>query len=195
MNFGFDGFAMKKPNIVLISIDTLRADHVSCYGYERKTTPCLDQLAEEGILFENSYSTGVWTPPGHGSMLTGLHPCQHGATGKNRLRKSVPTLAEILQNNGYRTVGLINNPQVGELVGFDRGHEIFCEVWRGVRARTVIDRGVRFIHRKALSALHRLDKGAKKTTDLAIKWLGENAKSGYPFYLFIHFIEPKKARF
>jgi arylsulfatase A-like enzyme len=123
-------------------------------------------------------------------MLTGLHPCQHGATGKNRLRQSVPTLAEIVQNNGYRTGGFVSNPQVGELVGFDRGHETFCEVWRGTKSSTIIDRGFRFIRSKVLERFHRVDKGASKSTTLVIDWLKDRTRTSDPFYIFIHFIEP-----
>lgn len=181
---------MNKPNIILISIDTLRADHVSCYGYKRHTTPCLDQIAEEGVLFEKSYTTAAWTPPGHGSMLTGLYPSQHGAMGKNKIRKAVPTLAEKLMNNGYITAGFVNNSQVGELVGLNRGHQTFNELWKGIASKTIIDRGMRYVYRKAIKTLHRSDKGAGKTIRHVKSWLKDNVHCDVPFYLFIHFIEP-----
>ena len=67
-----------KKDVLLISIDTLRADHVSCYGYDRPTTPSLDALACDGTRFSHAYSPAGWTPPAHASMLTGLFPTQHG---------------------------------------------------------------------------------------------------------------------
>ncbi len=94
------------PNVILISIDTLRADHLSCYGYKRPITPNLDRLASEGILFKNAYSTAVWTPPAHASMLTGLYPSQHGVVHQNKLRSDIQTVAEHLQRNGYHTAAL-----------------------------------------------------------------------------------------
>src|SRR5688572_8062213 len=68
-----------RPNVLLVSIDTLRADHLSCYGYERPTSPRLDRLAKEGVLFERAVSTTSWTLPAHLSMLTGLPISAHGA--------------------------------------------------------------------------------------------------------------------
>jgi len=73
---------VKPTNIILISIDTLRADHLGCYGYERPTSPTLDQLACEGLLFEDVTSTSPWTLPAHGSLLTGLYPNRHGLKSK-----------------------------------------------------------------------------------------------------------------
>ncbi|MEZ4744470.1 MAG: sulfatase-like hydrolase/transferase [Calditrichia bacterium] len=83
---------MKKPNILLVSIDTLRADHVSSYGYHRKTTPNLDRFAEEGARFNNAYSTAVWTPPAHASMLTGLYPSAHKTVDYKSLSPGFPPL-------------------------------------------------------------------------------------------------------
>ena len=68
-----------KPNVILITMDTTRADHLSCYGYHRKTTPYLDQFAQESVLFTNSYTPSSWTLPAHASIFTGMYPAKHGA--------------------------------------------------------------------------------------------------------------------
>ena len=68
------------PNIILVSIDSLRADHLHCYGYPRQTSPCIDRLASEGILFETVVSTTSWTLPAHAALFTGLPDSVHGAT-------------------------------------------------------------------------------------------------------------------
>jgi len=92
------------PNVILIIVDTLRADHLSCYHYERSTSPNLDQLATKGVLFENAIATSSWTLPSHASMFTGLYPHQHRAQSFwDQLGTDVPTIAEELERGGYRT--------------------------------------------------------------------------------------------
>lgn len=89
--------------VILISCDTTRADHFSCYGYRRETTPYLDAWLDEAVLFENAVTEETWTLPAHTTMMTGVHPNRHGATGNTNLAESIPTLAEILREAGYRT--------------------------------------------------------------------------------------------
>ncbi len=176
---------MKKPNIILISIDTLRADHVSCYGHYRKTTPNLDQIAAHGIRFKNAFSTAVWTPPAHASMLTGLYPSQHGVIDQNKLSPEIPTLAELLNQHGYQTSGFVNNSQVGELVGLNRGHEDFYEVWRGLSRKEILKLGMN----KARELLGQADHGAAETNRLIMQWFSQKRNSRKPFYLFAHYID------
>ncbi len=177
------------PNILLISIDTLRADHLSCYGYHRPTTPNIDGLAAEGIIYRRNYSTGVWTPPGHASMLTGLYVAEHGVYGERRLAAEIPTIATVLKENGYQTAGFVNNSQVGELVGFHKGHDLFVEVWKGVRSRTLVERIIRGGLARARKYLGYEDMGAKRTNRLFHEWIDSIDKSK-PFYCFLHYIEP-----
>jgi arylsulfatase A-like enzyme len=179
-----------RPHVLLVSIDTLRVDHVSCYGYERPTTPHLDRLAADGARFEWAFGTAVWTPPAHASMLTGLYPSQHGVVDENRLVSSIPTIAEMLAAVGYRTLGVANNSQVGALIGLDRGHQSFHEVWRGVKSRNVVERGLRFLGRRLTDYLGRADHGAAKSNGIVLEWLESQARSGQPLYMFVHYIEP-----
>ena len=179
----------QKPNILLISIDTLRADHLSCYGYARHTSPNIDRIALEGAIFRQAYSTAAWTPPAHASMLTGLLPSQHGVIDQNKLGQDVPTLAELLQKNGYRTAGFVNNSQVGALVGLDKGHEDFIEVWLGAEDKNIFHRGAGFLARKFFEIVGRDDDGAHKTNQSVLKWFEERGSRSQPFYVFLHYID------
>ncbi len=181
---------MKSPHVILISIDTLRADHLSCYGYGKTTTPNLDRLASEGTLCRRNYSTGVWTPPGHASMLTGLYVPEHGVYDTRRLSDNIPTMAEVLKRHGYQTAGFVNNSQVGELVGFDRGHDRFVEVWKGAETDSFAARAVRGLMRRSKKILFHQDRGAENTNRSFEEWLSKDTNAGRPFYAFLHYIEP-----
>ena len=96
--------------VVVISIDTLRADHLGVYGYERFTSPTLDGLAAEGVLFEDASATAPWTLPSHASIFTGSFPKSHGVTSmKKALSEEVPTLTRRLSENGWRTAAVVNS--------------------------------------------------------------------------------------
>ena len=91
--------------VILIVCDTLRADHLSCYGYLRETSPYLDAFAREAVLFENAIANETWTLPSHGTIFTGLYPKNHGLTANANLPESTVTLAEALRDAGYLTAG------------------------------------------------------------------------------------------
>jgi arylsulfatase A-like enzyme len=111
---------------VLISLDTVRADHLGTYGYPRPTTPWIDTLADEGVVFDDATSTSPWTLPAHASLLTGLYPDRHGATSSDRaLREHVPTLATILSSQGIRTMAIVNSVYVARMFDLDRGFQHF----------------------------------------------------------------------
>jgi arylsulfatase A-like enzyme len=117
--------------VVLVSIDTLRPDHLGAYGYERATSPNLDALARDGVLFESAWAPSPWTLPSHASMLTGLSPYRHGAVARDDgIRPDVPLLAETLREHGYATVGMVSAPFVSSRHGFDRGFDGFTEATR-----------------------------------------------------------------
>ncbi|RMF64700.1 MAG: hypothetical protein D6743_09020, partial [Calditrichaeota bacterium] len=180
---------MKKPNIILISIDTLRADHLSCYGHRRLTTPSLDRIAEEGVLFSDAYSTAAWTPPAHASMFTGLYPSQHGVVDEYKLDHGTPTIASILSASGYLTAGFINNSMVGELVGLHRGHQHFDEIWVGAEYSNPVARGLGFLSRKLRQWSGTSDQGAALTNSRVLHWMHSALHGSSPFYLFIHYID------
>jgi len=119
------------PDVFLISIDTLRPDHVSAYGHERKTTPFIDGLAEQGVLFTRAYSTTSWTAPALVSMLTSSYPSRHGVgQGVHGPRgrwevipEELPSLPELFREHGYRTYGLTANFGLPAERGFARGFD------------------------------------------------------------------------
>jgi arylsulfatase A-like enzyme len=115
------------PNIVLIVMDTLRQDRLSCYGYGIETTPALDRLAERGILYENAYSTASWTWPSTASILTGLHPETHGvlADAQCYLNNTVETLPEVLSQRNFLTAAFTCNPLIVPNKNFDQGFDHF----------------------------------------------------------------------
>ena len=91
-------------SVILISIDTLRADHLGVYGYERNTSPHIDEFARNAIVFENAYAQAPWTLSSHMSMLTGLYPSKHGVINQSlKLSNSTMTLADVLHKQGYTT--------------------------------------------------------------------------------------------
>lgn len=113
-------------NVIMIVIDTLRADHLGSYGYHRNTSPNLDRFAEESLFFENVVATSCWTPPGTGSILTGLYPKNHKVFDmKAKLPREVPFLPQILKDQGYHTFGFSTNSLAGERMGFDRGYDVY----------------------------------------------------------------------
>ncbi|HEX6792050.1 MAG TPA: sulfatase-like hydrolase/transferase, partial [Candidatus Krumholzibacteria bacterium] len=102
-----------KPNVVLIVLDTLRGDRLSCMGYDRPTTPRIDALAAQGALYTRAFATCFWTLPSHASIFTGLHPLQAGATSETlHLPDDNLTIAEALKADGYRTAGFVCNSWV-----------------------------------------------------------------------------------
>ena len=123
--------------IVLITIDTLRADHLSSYGYERNTSPTIDKLANKGIIFRNSISSSSWTTPAMVSLFTSTYPINHGVVngfgykGEELMYKQevfsddLITLAEILKANGYTTFGVASNLHLYEKFGFAKGFDFF----------------------------------------------------------------------
>ena len=112
-------------NLVLISVDCLRADHVSTYGYTRNTTPNIDRFGTEGVIFRNAASVSSWTLPTHMSMMTGLMPSLHGVSKKYKLSSSVPYLPEILADNGYQTLGVAAGDYLSQEWGFERGFDVY----------------------------------------------------------------------
>jgi arylsulfatase A-like enzyme len=114
----------KVDNVILVSIDSLRPDHLGTYGYEPPTSPVIDALAAKGLVFERAYSTTSWTLPSHMALLTGLFDIEHTVvTGSEALPPAVPTLAELASKSGVRTTGFFSGPYLAPDFGFDRGFD------------------------------------------------------------------------
>jgi len=194
-----------RPNIVLISIDTLRADHLSCYGYGRTTSPEIDRFASSGVLFSKTASTASFTLPAHASMMTGQFPSSHGATYQNRdpgsftlrgIGGGSPMLAEILREHGYDTAGFVSGPLLSHQFGFARGFGVYDD--RYDRLQTARER--LFARSMSFTALYRLgvfsdrDLDAQRTADemnpLVDDWVGSRRDGTKPFFLFVHYWDP-----
>ena len=120
--------ASDRPNIVLISLDTVRPDHLGCYGYPRQTTPNLDRLAAGSVRFTNVWVQAPWTLPSHMSLFTSLPPSRHRVDSISRvLSQQIPTWPQLLQQAGYHTAALVNNGQMRAHWGFSRGFELWQE--------------------------------------------------------------------
>jgi arylsulfatase A-like enzyme len=118
-------------NVVLVSIDTLRADRLGSYGYPRPTSPSLDHLAAGGVRFENAFAESSWTLPSHVTLFTGLHPTSHGVTlEEHQLGAGIPTLTERLQAAGYQTFGFTAGGLLAARYGFDRGFDVYQDAYK-----------------------------------------------------------------
>ncbi|MDD5557017.1 MAG: sulfatase [bacterium] len=116
----------RRPNVVLVSIDTLRADRLGCYGYGKETSPFLDRLAREGTLFEDAIVQSHWTLPSHVSMLTSLHATTHRVRGDtDKMGEAFLTMAEILRDAGYDTAAFVDGGLISAQFGFGQGFDVF----------------------------------------------------------------------
>jgi arylsulfatase A-like enzyme len=170
----------KRVNIVLIVIDTLRADHLSCYGYSEPTSPFLDEIASKGVLFERAYSASSWTAPSTASIHTSIYPFQHGvvtgffATEKakgtnrtitlNRIPEEATTLAEVLKDAGYSTFAVADNLNICSEEGFDQGFDKFM---------SYRDRTAEVINKK-------------------LEEWEERIKGASPYFLYVHYNDPHR---
>lgn len=175
-----------RPPVVLVTLDTTRADRLGCYGYERATSPRLDELARDAVRHARAYSTSSWTLPAHASLFTGAYTYTHGArydadgplvlgdaidhAGAKRYRARgldprLPTLAERFAEAGYATGGFVAGPWMKRVFGLDRG----------------------FAHWDDDGIDHENGRRADALTDAALAWLGEHADE--PFLLFLNYYD------
>jgi arylsulfatase A-like enzyme len=159
------------PNLILIVLDTTRADHLSVYGYERDTTPNLRAFGEEATRFDRAFATSTWTLASHASLFTGLLPVTHRATQENlRLDDELDTLAELLADAGYETVAFTNNSWISDFTQLSRGFERVGAMWR---------RG----------ADGSRGEGRHPTNRAVLDWL-EAREDERPYFLFVNYMEP-----
>ena len=151
------------PSLILVTIDTLRRDHLSLHGYRYATSPGFEALQGELLVFDHALSTSPWTMPSTASLFTGLYPSGHGGHGSRAIRDDVPLLAEAFAAAGYRTAAFSGNPYVSSRYGLARGFQDFIFLG-GAKA-------------KAYRDLSEILASARS-------WLDENA--GEPFFLYLH---------
>src|SRR4030081_741861 len=178
--FGAGASAQRKappPDLFLITIDTLRADHVRCYGYDRVQTPALDGLAKDGIRFSQAFTPSPITNTSHISILTGLLPSSHGVTDfAVPLKPSHPTLAELLKGNGYHTAAFIGAVILDSQTlapGLDRGFDFYDNFPE---------------HSQSKSRWGRVERRGSDVVQHAETWM--TAHPGGPHFVWIHFYDP-----
>jgi arylsulfatase A-like enzyme len=118
-----------RKNLILINMDETRPDRLGCYGYGKAKTDSIDRIAQEGVLFEDAFSSSCLTPVAHGSMLCGVHPMKHGVRDPYGLLVA-KSLSSILKENGYKTAGAVGISIIGRNHGFDQGFDYFDEPTR-----------------------------------------------------------------
>ncbi len=178
-----------RPNVLVIVVDCGRADHFGCYGHHRPTTPNIDAIAREGVIYRNAISAAEWTVPSNASMFTGLLPSQHGAVNLHRhLDPGPPTLAEVLTARGYRTACLANNAFLTPDTGLTRGFQTADGRVAVARTRDLSHRAMRVVRKVlAVSAGHD-DRGARLLNRMVSRWVAE-PHDDRPFFVFTNFVE------
>lgn len=162
-----------RPNVILVVIDTTRADHLGVYGYDRNTSPNLDKFAKDSWWFKNAITPAPWTPPAIASIFTGLYFSAHGMMPPDgrelalktstKLDPSLDTIAEIYQRNGYFTLGVTPNPWIKEEFNYNQGFERY-EYKNRARAGVI--------------------------TRTAMSFVDEILQQKKPFFMFVHYLDP-----
>ena len=183
--------ATNRLNLLLLTIDTLRFDHLSYNGYYRNTSPTIDSLSQEATVFRNAYTPLPRTAPALASLLTGKYPHRHGIRSNwyHILADTNFTLAEILSQHGYRTAAFVHNPSLSPARKLSRGFKDYAEIYELGRQLQRIP-ALCLIGEFGLSRYRRylLDWNARLDTDLALRWLKANSRSS--FFLWVHYLEP-----
>jgi arylsulfatase A-like enzyme len=161
-----------RPNVLVVLVDTLRADKLGCYGNERGLSPEIDRLAAAGALFEHASAHAPWTLPSTASLLTSLYPRQHGAGGQlprfTHLARGVSTLPAVFKDEGYATASIVNVAFLGKDFGLSRGFD--------------------HVDAKYFESNRRVRR-AEKTTAAALDWL-DARDAARPFFLLVHYFDP-----
>ncbi len=169
------------PNVVVIVIDTLRADDLPPYGGDAETAPFIAELASRSVVFQHAWSASSWTAPATASIFTSRHPNEHGVVNNlqlqsdvrlhgvahelNRIPSALETLPEFMQSRGYKTFGVSDNINVDESIGFASGFDRFQRMEGFAKS------------------------GARRVTDQVLSWK-EEMLSGGPFFLYMHYMDP-----
>jgi len=178
------------PDVLFIVMDTVRSMSTSAYGYERSTTPNLDQLVAEGVIFEDAYAPATWSLPAHAALFTGTFPSRNNAHAETRFLSegggTLPTLAEHLALSGYETYAFSANPHISDAFGLTRGFMHNDKAWQsGTSAR-----GFSFIYRiiDAIGLSQVQDKGGAQVVDNIDNWM-KRRDDDRPAFVFVNFLE------
>jgi arylsulfatase A-like enzyme len=203
--------SISRPNILFITIDTLRADHLSAYGYTKIRTENINRLAEEGVLFEQMIAQSSWTKSSFGSIWTSLYPSQHKANSRDvyqskdrwvllfsrGLREDVPTMAGLFSDAGYVTVGLNTNGTLRSMKGLNRGFQLYLDML-GQDCINFFSYSIHWalLNHISPSTINLLKLGtipylpAEKLRHLSNRVITRLQAEGKPFFLWVHFMDP-----
>ena len=172
------GRRAKRPNVVLISIDTCRADHLGWYGSEKGASPSIDRFASEAVVFKNAVATAPITLPAHCSMLTGLIPPNHGTHDnvEYRLDEAKLTLAEILGEHGYATAAVLGSFVLDAQFGLEQGFQYYND-----------SKDFEKVNQDAADFFP--ERKGSEVTEVSCNWLEENGRKSN-FFLFVHYYDP-----
>jgi arylsulfatase A-like enzyme len=174
--FGCGQSESSRENVLLITIDTLRADHLGCYGYPRNTSPSIDEFAEKSVLFTQCVSQASSTLPSHASIFTSLYPPTHGVIHNlAALRPEIPSLVKVFRKHGYSTCAVVSNIVLESRFGLNQGFQTYDER----------------LGSHELNRENFLERPANAATDAAINWLRTNMSD--KFFLWVHYIDPHGA--
>jgi len=187
-----------RPNVILIMVDTLRADHLSCYGARNVRTPAICSLARDGGDRFNAYSHASWTKPATASLLTSLVPSSHGAMSKpSALSQETQLIAEVMQDHGYATGGIVSNINLAPSFGFDQGYDEYHYLAPDYLAGSEESSSKLILYQIARSVWFKIKPGlrvgdfyqdSETVNAAAFDFLDRHAQSR--FFLFLHYMDP-----
>ena len=186
------GMGGNRPNIVMIALDTARADHISAYGYTKPTTPNLDRLANQGVLFETAIAPASWTLPSFAAVLTGLLPFQNATALETPLAKGSSTLASILSSRGYQTVGFNANASYGTArAGLAQGFELYDDDDRTLRSDLASIDFVKvfwwLVYYPFIRPQNLPRRDARTLNQAVFRWFRN--RSSKPFFLLVNYVD------
>src|SRR5436190_9995187 len=163
-------------NVVVVTIDTLRADHIGCYGYKQVRTPNIDALAADGARFERAYTAVPVTLPSHTVMFTGTYPTLSGVHdfAANKLSPTQATLASVLKDNGYTTGAVIGSAVLDSRFGLNHGFDFYYDHFD--------------FNRLQESNLDEMERPGNIVADVTLDWLSKNYQK--KFFLWMHLYDP-----
>ncbi len=187
-----------RPNVILVMVDTLRADHLSCYGAEAVRTPNLCSLAADGGSRFDGYSHASWTKPATASLLTSLLPSSHKAMSKpSSLSPEVDLVSEVLKDHGYTTGGIVSNINLAESFGFDQGYDEYHYMAPAYIAGAEESSSKLILYQLARQIVFRMKSGitydgfyqdSERVNEVAFDWIDRHKDER--FFLFLHYMDP-----
>jgi len=170
--------AASSRSVLLITIDTLRADHLGCYGYRRGATPAIDALAKQATKFEHAFSAVPLTLPSHAALLTGTYPFYNGVRDQPgfRLSDNIPTLPEYFARAGYATAAVLGSPVLSRRFGLSRGFDEYNDAFGSSTEELE-------------AVLPDIKRPAESVVQLGLAWL-DSKRAGKPYFLWLHFYDP-----